>query len=84
MAEKTRTKVKQEAEVLIQIPTAEMSEEQLKHLFDAEAQLSAAGVSFDTGMDLGSRIRDWEFDWSLKGAKVYFKRFKEIETEEDE
>jgi len=75
---------KREVEVLVQIPTAEMSEDQLKHLHEAEVQLSMAGVSFDTGMDLGSRIRDWEFDWSLKGAKVYFKRLKETEAKEEE
>ncbi len=68
---------KKEAEVLIQIPTAEMSEEQHSHLREAEKHLSEAGVSFDTGMDLGSRIRDWEFDWSLKGAKVLFKKFSD-------
>ena len=64
-----------QAEVLIQIPTADMSEEQRQHLHKAEIHLCDAGVSFDTGMDMGSRIRDWEFDWSLKGATVLFKRF---------
>ena len=73
----------QEAEVVIQIPTAEMSEEQKNHLFEAEKHLSEAGVTFDSGMDMGSRVRDWEFDWSLKGATVLFKRFKETETKEE-
>ncbi len=68
---------RKEAEVLIQIPTAQMSEEQRKHLAEAENQLFKAGVTFDTGMDLGSRVRDWEFDWSLKGAKVLFKKFSD-------
>jgi len=71
-------------EVQIQIPTAEMSNEQRNHLFEAEKHLSNAGVTFDTGMDMGSKIRDWEFDWSLKGATVLFRRFKETETKEKE
>ena len=40
----------------------------LKKLFEAEKLLRAAGVSFDTGCGCGGR--DWEFDWSLKGAHV--------------
>ena len=62
-----------EAEVLIKFPSP--TEEQILHLFNAQDELAKAGVSFDTGSGCGSR--DWEFDWSLKGAKVYFKRFKE-------
>jgi len=41
---------------------------QLEHLFEAEKHLLAAGVSFDTGF--GRKTRDWELDWSLKGAKI--------------
>ena len=62
-----------ECEVLISIPIK--NKEQLEHIFKAGEELSKAGVVFDTGAGCG--MRDWEFDWSLKGAKVYFKRFKE-------
>lgn len=48
------------------------SKEQLDHLFKAQAELRKAGISFDTGS--GGGTRDWEFDWSLKGAEVFFKR----------
>ena len=48
------------------------SKEQLDHLFKAQAELRKAGISFDTGSEGGTR--DWEFDWSLKGAEVFFKR----------
>ena len=49
------------------------TDEQLKHIFNAEAELKKAGVTFDSGCDLndGKIIsRDWELDWSLKGAKL--------------
>ncbi len=62
-----------ECEVLIQIPIT--SEEQLGHLFKAGTELRKAGVTFDTGCGCG--MRDWEFDWSLKGAKVLFKKFSD-------
>lgn len=62
-----------EAEVLIQIPIT--SKEQLEHLFKAGEELNKAGVTFDTGCGCG--MRDWEFDWSLKGAKVLFKKFSD-------
>ena len=42
--------------------------EALDHLFEAERHLNQAGISFDTGSS-GSD-RDWELDWSLKGAKL--------------
>ena len=44
--------------------------EQMTHLHKAEVELSRAGVSFDTGYDFCESKRVWEFDWSLKGAKV--------------
>ena len=47
--------------------------EQLKHLSNAEIELSKAGVIFDVGSDIhaGKPIsREWELDWSLKGAKL--------------
>jgi len=62
------------AEVKIQFKNK--TKEQLKHLFNAEKELSKAGVSFDTGYDLGAKVRDWEFDWSLRGAEVVIKKPK--------
>lgn len=61
-----------EAEVLIRFPN--LDEEQKDHLYKAATELSKAGVHFDTGG--GCEGNDWEFDWSLKGANVIFKRFK--------
>ena len=58
------------AEVLIRFPN--LTDDQRKHLHSAERELIKAGVSFDTGF--GCDGRDWEFDWSLKGAEVYLKR----------
>ena len=49
------------------------TEEQLKHIFNAQKELNKAGVSFDSGCDVDDgRIlsRVWELDWSLKGAKI--------------
>lgn len=60
-------------EALIRFPY--LTEEQRKHLFKAEDELLLAGVSFDTGS--GCEGRDWEFDWSLKGAEVYQKTRRE-------
>lgn len=54
----------------LQIDHKAMTEEQKSHLRNAERELSAAGITFDTGYDLGSGIRDWELDWSLKGASL--------------
>ena len=47
----------------------------LDHLFEAEKHLNQAGISFDTGIGpvnerTRSGERDWELDWSLKGAKL--------------
>lgn len=47
----------------------------LDHLFEAEKHLNVAGISFDTGVDAvdpesGEGARDWELDWSLKGARL--------------
>ena len=41
-----------------------------RHLIEAEKHLHKAGVSFDTGYAIQEHIRDWELDWSLKGAKL--------------
>ena len=59
-------------EVLIQF--CNKTKKQLEHLFRAEKELRKAGVDFDTGYGCG--CRDWEFDWSLKGAKVILKKKK--------
>lgn len=40
------------------------------HLMEAERHLHKAGVSFDTGYAVQEHIRDWELDWSLRGAKL--------------
>lgn len=54
-----------------------MGEEGLKHLFKAEGELRKVGIHFDTGCGCG--YRDWELDWSLKGAELRNPR----EVEED-
>lgn len=63
----------QEAEVLIRFP--DLTDEQRHHLYKAASELNKAGVQFDTGV--GCAGNDWEFDWSLKGAKVFFKKFSD-------
>ena len=62
-----------EAEVLIRFPN--LTDEQRGHLYKASNELDLAGVTFDTGV--GCEGNDWEFDWSLKGANVYFKKFSD-------
>lgn len=57
------------ADVLIHIPAKGL---QLEALFQAESFLRQAGVSFDTGYGCGGR--DWNFDWSLKGAYVKLRK----------
>ncbi len=68
-----------EAEVSIRFPHP--TKEQLKHLSNTQDELYKAGVYFDSGSAVGCKnnclSRDWEFDWSLTGAKVKFVRFKE-------
>ena len=54
----------------VRIQFVELTEKQMKHLNKAENELLKAGVSFDTGYDFQTKTRDWEFDWSLKGARV--------------
>ena len=53
--------------VTLQIP---YTTETLEHLFKAEAELRKAGVSFDTGAWVEQHLREWNLDWSLKGAKI--------------
>lgn len=62
----------------IQIQFHNLSKEQLEHLFKAESELLNAGVHFDTGYDFVDKRRDWEFDWSLRGATVKIKETKEL------
>jgi len=47
--------------------------EQLDHVFKAEKEMIAAGVSFDTGcpiVDGKPTERHWELDYSLSGATI--------------
>lgn len=60
------------AEVTIQFRN--FSDEQLVHLLKAEDELDKAGLRFDRGHGPLWEERDWEFDWSLKGAKVILKK----------
>lgn len=46
------------------------STKQLDHIFYAELELKKAGVVFDTGYTLKDKVRDWELDYSLHGAKI--------------
>lgn len=58
------------------------NEKQLNHLFTAEDELNKAGLSFDhgTGFKKGKPVeRDWEFDWSLKGAELHNPTFPKIQ-----
>jgi len=52
----------------------EPTQEQMKHIVNAESELSRASVTFDSGSDFTDQGKiishDWEFDWSLKGARV--------------
>jgi len=47
-----------------------LSKKQMGHLFKAEKELRKAGVSFDTGYDFGTKTRDWQCDWALRGARM--------------
>ena len=50
------------------------TEEQLKHIFDAEDSLAEAGITFDTSHSLDENgnwlTREWSLDWSLQGAEI--------------
>ncbi len=59
-----------------------LSKKQLDHLFEAEKHLGLAGVSFDTGYSFGPKIRVWELDWSLKGARIVLKKSDASKTQE--
>ena len=60
-----------------QIDTSEFGDEKWEKLFKAERLLSEIGVTFDTGAGCG--CRDWELDWSLKGARLMAHVRPEIE-----
>jgi len=52
----------------VNIPTNH-NVELLKKIFDLEKSLyDEKGIYFDTGYACEEGIRDWELDWSLKGA----------------
>ena len=71
-----------EVEVGITFDTKDFSKKDFAKLFQIQSLLSEIGVSFDTGFDFGTKGRDWEWDWSLKGpVKVKFKRFVEDDPE---
>jgi len=75
--EQTITKqiVEKECEVVIKF---NIPKDKMKHIYTAIDELGKIGVTFDTGGTLSDPVNyDWEFDWSLKGAKVFFKRFKD-------
>jgi len=66
----------EKVEVSIRFPG--LTKEQRGHLYKAASELSKAGITFDTGA--GCEGNDWEFDWSLQGAKVFHKRDKDGST----
>ncbi len=74
---------RQECEVHIEF--IGMSKKQMNHIRKATFELFKAGISFDTGGCWGKEgfDYDWEFDYSLEGAKVYFVGMKEAELSPD-
>ena len=49
------------------------SRKQLGHLFMAQSELAKGGVTFDTSSSIEKgkpTTREWELDWSLKGAEM--------------
>ena len=44
---------------------AEMDEEAVNHVYEAQSHLLKAGITFDTGSGFGKH--DWMLDWSLSG-----------------
>jgi hypothetical protein len=51
----------------IRIPTSRYD---VATIFKAEEYLNRIGISFDTGFDLRTGFRDWEFDWSLHNPVI--------------
>lgn len=73
MNNECKTELK-ECEVVFRL---KVPKNKIKHIYKAMDELNKVGVTFDTGGTLSDPVNyDWELDWSLKGAKVYFKRFK--------
>lgn len=60
--------------VIIKFPN--ITKEQLENISKAEHFLRKAGIDFDTGYLFKENTREWEFDWSLKGAIVEIKKRK--------
>ena len=56
----------------LQIDMTLMSEEDRKKVYMAEHLLKEVGVRFDSGSGCGGR--DWELDWSLRGAFLDVRR----------
>ena len=58
------------ATLIVHNPT----KEQLQHISKAEKALARAGITFDVGSAMdgngNSLTREWELDWSLKGAEI--------------
>lgn len=74
MTEECKTELKPcEVTIRFKIPKDRMGD-----MYKITAALNELGVHFDTGgsSDGENVFYDWEFDWSLKEAKVYFKKMK--------
>ena len=54
----------------VHIEFPNMTPEKMDHMFNAGFEMLKAGISFDTGYNFVTNTRDWEFDYSLKGAKI--------------
>ena len=63
-------------EVEVRIEFSDMDKGKLEHLFKAEQELRLAGITFASGYDFQEKRRDWEFDLSLKGARVKLYKMK--------
>lgn len=79
MSEEGKTKLKP-CEVVVRF---KVPKDKMEHIYAAINELGKAGITFDTGGTMTDPVNyDWEFDWSLKGATVLFKRFS-AETKKD-
>lgn len=52
------------------------SKDQLEHIYKARNELGKAGITFDSNYNVEDNIYNWEFDWSLKGAKTEVRKSK--------
>jgi len=66
----SKMRVKKSGKMWVRMMFTKLTKKQREHLFLAEKELHKAGISFDTGYDFGAKRRDWELDWSLKGATI--------------